>query len=280
MTSISINDQDKALFAFGKTFLLQRMQRLTMLPERDCEKILELYLKPQQPTTLSGIFRRLVLHAQNRAGMTNVIKNSLPGKSIDSLASVLCKFDPHLVTAKFTDWKNLLQRIKSDLKPTGEIREGANSFWPQFCKSILSGAKFLATYPDAEVFYKWVDSFYTDPRLQSELPHLLAAKLDGFGFTLACDFLKELGFDEYAKPDRHLKNILVEAGACSLDNDSMVFDCARRIAKNSEVTPYTVDKVFFLIGSGYLYDHDLKLGRGAEDFISEYRQHMAHVPQP
>ncbi|NCD05852.1 MAG: hypothetical protein EOL97_07010 [Spirochaetia bacterium] len=40
------------------------------------------------------------------------------------------------------------------------------------------------------------------------LPLLISKKISGIGFALACDFLKELGFTDYSKPDVHIVAVL------------------------------------------------------------------------
>ncbi len=36
---------------------------------------------------------------------------------------------------------------------------------------------------------------------------LLGREINGFGFALSCDFLKELGYEDFPKPDVHLRDI-------------------------------------------------------------------------
>ena len=85
---------------------------------------------------------------------------------------------------------------------------------------------------------------------------LLSHEVDGFGFALACDFLKELGFLNFAKPDVHVKAI-VRGLDLSIDSgsDYIVFKAVARIAAHCGTTPYDVDKMFWLVGSGRFYDH-------------------------
>jgi thermostable 8-oxoguanine DNA glycosylase len=85
---------------------------------------------------------------------------------------------------------------------------------------------------------------------------LLSQEIDGFGFALACDFLKELGFINFAKPDVHVKAI-VKGLNLSLQgaNDYTVFKAVARIAASCGTTPYDVDKLFWLVGSGRFYAH-------------------------
>jgi thermostable 8-oxoguanine DNA glycosylase len=80
----------------------------------------------------------------------------------------------------------------------------------------------------------------------------MSEEIFGYGFSLACDFLKELGFTNYVKPDVHLIDIFSGVGLSSkhvLD----IFQTASQIANDVNETPYAVDKAFWLIGSGNLY---------------------------
>ena len=103
--------------------------------------------------------------------------------------------------------------------------------------------------------------FDVDDRKRAALPMLLSQEIDGFGFALACDFLKELGFRTFAKPDVHVKAIVKGLGLSSENaNDYAVFKAVVRIAANCGQTPYNVDKLLWLVGSGLFYDHP-HLGR-------------------
>lgn len=93
---------------------------------------------------------------------------------------------------------------------------------------------------------------------------LLDQEIDGFGFALACDFLKELGYVNFAKPDVHIRDIFKALDLCPAKvNDYLLFKAIIRVAKNANFTPYNADKLFWLIGSGYFYDdqHIGKKGR-------------------
>ena len=93
---------------------------------------------------------------------------------------------------------------------------------------------------------------------------LLAQEVDGFGFALACDFLKGLGYENFSKPDVHVKDVFWALELSPYGkSDYEVFRAVARVARNVGVTPYNVDKLFWLIGSGYFYNdpHVGKQGR-------------------
>jgi len=85
---------------------------------------------------------------------------------------------------------------------------------------------------------------------------MISIEISGIGLALACAFLKELGFIKYGKPGVHLKDIIkalmiiepFEKSVIKLDNATLrVID---RKAKVNNITPYVVDKAFWLIRCG------------------------------
>jgi len=110
-----------------------------------------------------------------------------------------------------------------------------------------------------------------DDRARPALPMLIALEIEGVGFPLACDFLKENGYRNFAKPDVHIKDIFTRLGLARSRNDYEVFSSVVRVALNVGETPYCVDKLFWLIGSGNFYDHphigeDGRIGNNKEQF--------------
>lgn len=106
---------------------------------------------------------------------------------------------------------------------------------------------------------------------------LLSHEIDGFGFALSCDFLKELGYVNFPKPDVHLRDIFTALKLCQdEDDDYHLFKAIVRVAGHADVTPYNADKVFWLIGSGNFYDDPTigskgKIGRHKQAFINAAR---------
>lgn len=49
----------------------------------------------------------------------------------------------------------------------------------------------------AKDFICWAKTFQKDDRSIEGLPLILSAEIYGFGFPLACDFIKELGFENF-----------------------------------------------------------------------------------
>ncbi len=87
----------------------------------------------------------------------------------------------------------------------------------------------------------------------------------------------------FSKPDVHIKHIFGGIGLCSrAASDYEVFRAVDRVAHNVGVTPYNVDKLFWLVGNGRFYD-DLQvgnrgdIGRHGDEFIAAARQELGQV---
>jgi hypothetical protein len=221
------------------------------------QELIEKYLNPlslnPKPTTKEELYQRLLGSAQTAHMKTGVIGGSIGG--VDKLAPILDGFNPEAVLAIYGDnWQAVLDQIVKELKPRGEIRRTPRSIWPLYCRTILSTAVFIDQFDSANQFFEWVDFFDRDARARPSLPMLLDREIEGFGFALSCDFLKELGYVNFTKPDVHLHNIFTALELCQAGaDDYKLFKAIIRVARNANVTPYAVDKVFWLIGSGKFY---------------------------
>lgn len=260
------------LYATAKQFLIRQ------IPSADAQEILESYLilpdKSNAPVALDELFRRLLDSAQNANMKAGVIGRSIDG--IDNLGKALFGFDPVKVkTRYFADPDGLLKDIVKTVKPRGQIRTAARSIWPKYCQTIISSATFLAQFSSKEDFYDWANHLYQDQRSMPALPMILAAEIEGIGYTLACDFLKELGFINYGKPDVQVMEIFAGIGLCSKDaRPYQVQKIISQIAEAAHVSAYNVDKLFWLVGSGRFYNHPELgnkgyIGKKKKEFVSE-----------
>lgn len=260
----------------GRTFLLRELGN--HLSNMDAEKVLSHYLNVMDasnaPRPIETIYFRMLSSAQNANMMANVIGGSIGG--IENLGSATFAFDPRKVLEHFgTDHDRLFSYIRNTLKPTGKLLGGNRSLWPRYCRTATSAAAFLCQFKDGEDFFDWANHFYRDPRSMPALPLVISQEVFGFGYPLACDFLKDLGFTGYGKPDVHIKRIFVGLGlAEGAVSDYGLQKLIARIAADNGVPAYTVDKLFWLIGSGKYYDHpDLgkhgRIGRNYTRFLTE-----------
>ena len=237
----------------------------------------------EKPNDLSIIYLKLCESAQNKQMSSKVIGHSVGG--IENLGKVLFDFNPQLVAEKYqkNDANNLLNDIIKRLNPRGQMRTTTRSLWPQFCQSIIDSAHFLKSFETAEQFYGWANFFANDAKAKPALPLMISIEISGIGFPLACDFLKELGFSEYGKPDVHLKDIfkaldIIDPNEKSpTKQDYATLKAIDRIAKGNKVTPYSIDKVFWLIGSGNFYLTGQSTGRQKAAFIKKVKEKCKEI---
>lgn len=262
---------DQELYKFATDFLLS----FDNVTQEDLN--IHLASEYEKPKDLKTIYKRLCVSAQNKQMSPQVIGNSIGG--IDNLKNVLFDFDPHEVATNYkkTDIDLLLKDIKEKLNPSGQFRTTSKSLWTQFAKSVIDSAYFLKSFNTAENFYEWANFFANDTRAKPALPLMISIEINGIGFPLACDFLKELGFTEYGKPDVHLKdifkalNIINDKEKNATKQDYATLKAIDRIANSNNVTPYAVDKVFWLIGSGNFYVTGKNIGRQKQNFIDKIK---------
>lgn len=252
-----------------KTYRLAR--RFLLKTEGVTEAMVEEHLSVPEchrPATLSGVFAHLAFSAQNYWGLPHVIGCKLGPNGVDELAELLSDFDPAAVVEEYgDDWEGLLDRIDAEFFP-GEPRErGPRSAWRKYCLAVLTGAKWLTQFEDANDFYRWVEGHDHNARKRFDLAHAIAAEVHGYGPALACDFVKELGFLNWSKPDVHLKKIFVGLGLAASEDNWTVFRAINRLARNVGVSPYHADKVFWLISSGRFYHNGVEVGRRRDRFI-------------
>jgi hypothetical protein len=248
---------DKKAYQLAKDYLpAQSIEGVTA-------SLIEKYLNPltlnPKPTSKEGIYQRILESAQNANMKAGVIGRAIGG--VEKLSLVLEGFNPRVVMDKYAgDWEAILNDIVEGLEPRGEIRRTTRSIWPHYCQTILSAANFVEQFSSASDFFNWVDFFDQDDRARASLPMLLSREIEGFGFALSCDFLKEMGYVNFPKPDVHLRDIFTALHLCrDKADDYQLFKAVIRVATHAGVSAYNADKVFWLIGSGYFYN-DLHIG--------------------
>lgn len=221
----------------------------------------------RKPETIEALFKAFLLHAQNRQGMPNSIGD------IQKLSELLFDFNHTKVAETYGDWEALFDAVNnSSYKPPGRMVKGNNkSHWVVYSKAIISIARFLSAYKDIGEFHQFVGGFLTNEQSKLALPLLLAEEIFGFGFALACDFLKENVSPEFIKPDTHINDIAQGLGITKSSNNYQIFKDVEAYCARINVTPYAVDKIFWLIGSGNFYLSGIKINSSKHEFISSVK---------
>lgn len=254
------------IFNLGKRYLLS-------FPDVSEELLLRHLRFPieRRPKSKEQLFRSLIDHAQNRQGMPNAIGR------IDQYKSTLLDFDPEKVCERYESWESLFNNIAANHTPPGRmVKENSHNYWVIYCKAILSIAKYLKRFPNIQDFDEYIKIFITDhPDTRIALPLILSEELFGFRFALACDFLKENISPEFIKPDTHIRDIFSGLGfSCNDSSDFQLFRDVIAFSRDIGESPYSVDKLFWLIGSGNFYLNKIEVNSKKYDFIDQVKKEV------
>ncbi len=240
---------------------------------------LEPYWGSDSPcSTSEGVFERFVVSAQNYQSMPNIIgitKNPDRKKAVEKILhnydiDYLKSLEPNDLYAQFCE--------KFEVKNADSKRNS----WLKWRNAIVDSAQFLSEFKDYGDFEEFVNRFDYNVHTRMALPLLIGERISGIGFALACDMLKELGYQAYPKPDVNLMQVFEALGL----SDGKPLDTFQAIVKIADVcskvkgelvTPYNVDKVFWLICSGNFYFDKKKVKSKKADFIEYAKEKMSKL---
>ena len=229
---------------------------------------LEKYFDPGKKfRTKNDILFRLLGSLQNKQMFTNVIGFWKDDRQ-PIFKDIFEDYNPDAILKKY-NVDSLFACFKERF-PINNADSNRNS-WKMYANSVLSACKFLSKFKDANDFDNFIIRFSYNEFSSAALPMLLEKEIFGLGFTLACDFLKELGYTEYPKPDVHIKDIFCAFNLCE-DNDYSAYKAVIEMARIVEKTPYKVDKIFWLISSGNYYDDKTKIAGSKDKFIEKVKK--------
>lgn len=221
-------------------------------------------------TTLKAINERLVYSIQNRNMMPSVIKYSTRR---NLMAKAWFDFDPKkIVEAEYQSENDLYQSLCGIC----DLPVSPSRLWIVFCKGVLSSSRFFSRFYDENHIRVVFDDFQRNEWTKVALPTLLAKEIDGIQFALACDFLKEIGYD-YPKPDVHIMDFV----GCLSPNENItdlfafkeIFKISEILSKGRKISAYQLDKMIWLICSGNFY-LDGKIVPSRKKSLCNYLQNL------
>lgn len=246
---------------------------IDILPKQLNPNDLEKYFNGDKKdfNSLSDIFEQLIQSAQNYQRMPNVIKFA---ERKDRIKAILYEYDCSEIAGYNVE--GLYQRFRKEFK-VNSTDSNQNS-WYKWSKSIIDAARFICEFRNVNDFIIFVDQFNHNVLTRMALPLLISQKVSGIGFTLACDYLKELGFVNYPKPDVHLIEVFSRLGLAD-QNPISTFEAIIRMSDickefDGTATPYKIDKIIWLICSGRFYKDKIICSRHKEDFIIMATQYI------
>lgn len=243
------NERGRFEYVYNKALNYLHENKPASVTDVELEKI---FVVPDRNDfkTKDKILERLFGSLQNYQSMKNVIGFYTKKEERASIfRKIFFNYDDKRILDEYKTDEDLLDTFarEFDLDRKGFKRK--NNSWVKYSRAVLSASRFMSQFEDAKKFEDFVDVFFQEELTMVALPLLLSKEIYGLGFAIGCDFLKEIGYGQYPKPDVHLIDIFSALGLSSRDE----LDCYKAIVRMADYvveTPFKVDKVFWLIGSG------------------------------
>lgn len=229
------------------------------------------YREPTTVQSLEGVYAHALDSLRNQQGWPNFIGKGDKFKKV--LGGILFNYDPHKVYERYgDDFEGLLSTFQGHFSGKKFDITNKRNVWNKFTRGVISAAKFISTFKSYREFDDFVHSFAFNEYTVAALPMLLQHEIFGFGFPLACDFLKESGYTSYGKPDVHLKDIFIGVGIVDNDSDFETFKTIVKMAREVDEPAVIVDKLFWIIGSGAFNVGGFTIPRQKSHFIDYYKE--------
>lgn len=256
---MNIEEKYITVFKCAKQFLTDIIAKYPELNQSVLKKHLEHEAKFDN---IIDANKRLIESLSNRNMMASVINFQRRERQ---LRPILCDYNPQAIADKYPNANELFDVFKKNF----EIRniQSKRNLWRKFAEGIISGSKFMASFKNKEEFNGFIKTFALNKYTKAALPMLLSKEIKGFGLALACDFIKELGYRDYPKPDVHLIKIFSDLGLASSTDPYEVYKSIIEMSEAVGEDAYTVDKIFWLISSGRFYLVNINTGRKRDEFI-------------
>lgn len=204
----------------------------------------------QDYSSLIDVFKQFITSAQDYRSMPSVIAFE---KREPQIREILKDYDLEQIS-KMSE-NDLYHTLRDKFDITS--KDNKRNSWYKWSCSVVDSAKFVGRFKDADDFARFIDRFDYNVESRAALALFIQNKIRGVGFALACNSLKELGYMNYPKPDVHLMDVFHSIGLSEYTQMStfeaiidMAEDCK---TVDKTVTPYKVDRVFWLICSGDYY---------------------------
>lgn len=254
----------KIVFKLAKEFL---DEIIASHPDLNRSILKEILQQRAKFDNIADANKRLIESLQNRGMMPQVI--GMFDRNKKEIEKILFGFNPQKILSVYKNENELLKVFKEkfNLKNIDNKR----NLWRQFAKGIISGSKFMSSFKDKEDFDKFIKNFALNKYTKASLPMLLSKEIRGFGFALSCDFIKELGYRDYPKPDVMLIDIFYGLGLSESAEQYEVYKSIIEMAEAVGEDAYTVDKMFWLIGSGKFVGNK-SIGRDRKKFIKQVQK--------
>ena len=267
------------------------------------QQILKL-LKFESVQTLLGVYRVHCRNLVNRQGVSDINRGGLNPTKAPKMLIFLDSLDENNWHGFYQPYRLLDHYLKvatddntgsfskEDIRSLRGLRElgdrlssvqsadapslGIMQGWLKVIKGMCGGVKYLRRF-DMDV-----NKFLTHVSMACKTYQGTISLLGEYretpevGPALAANFFGDLGFKEFCKPDTHV---------CSIVNDlygtewkeRRVFEAMLVLARQSQVAPRQLDKIFYLAGSGNFYLTNQSLSKSREDAYKRKNSLIRHL---
>lgn len=220
------------------------------------------YFNPQKKNSLEEVVYQFACNLQDYNMMPSVIGFMREDRN-PVFRRILFDYNHNLIINSYTS--NMLYAQFCEHFPVKNKDSKQNS-WLKYSKGIISACEYLAKFQDINAFNDYVDSFNGSFEIIAEFQK----EIYGLGFALACNMVKDLGFTNYAKPDTHTKDVIMVTGLSGSDEISVVRAIQSIAAANND-TAFNVDRMIWLICSGYYFLDDVRVKSHKRELIERIK---------
>lgn len=195
---------------------------------------------------MKDVYKGFITSAQNGNGKSNIIKFKDREKQIKK---ILFDYDIKSIIKKYSK-ESLLNKFNNSFKIKNI--ESKHNTWRILSNACIDSAIFLSKFKSLKEFDKFIKYFDKNEHTRVALPLYLSTYIDGFGFALSCDVLKELNYVNFGKPDTHTKDFFIELGLIDFEKkediktDIKAFNEMQIIAKECKVPTFKIDKIIWI----------------------------------
>lgn len=220
--------------------------------------------------SLKAVLERMLISTQNYQSRPNVIKYRLDLNRKEKIDKLLFWLNIQKILKNYTE-DSLYETFQK------ELWINPWKTWKSWSKSIISSCEFLSKFKSVNEFKCFIESYNKDVDSRIKLIKYVQHNVHWFWFALSCDFIKELWYTSFCKPDVHIKDVLLWLGLCNSTDDEIVFRCLNTLAEEWWFTPYKLDKILWIICSGKFYSSKInvraEISRHKDQFI-EYMKNL------
>jgi len=215
---------------------------------------------------LNDLMKMFAMILQNRYNLPNIIKFRFGNYA-------------HLTTATHGfDVSYLVKITPADLYADLNmlVGFGTSSTWNKYCNGLIDAANYLNVYSNYHNYDTHIRTYLAGHRENYLINELCT--ITGIGPALARNYLKEIGYLSFGKPDLHLMPIFQSFDPTVIDYTT--FDASLRVQSvKCGVSPYVLDRTLWLICSGDYFIHTKKITAGRRslrpNFITELTRAIA-----